>query len=264
MDKIKDFVKRIHIVEWAGACFSLIVGVMLMVYNIGFYERVAGLDSGNYDLHTLGRDTMTFTADFLSIFIGVLLIIAGAGFLAYLFVSKRDFFNVSAVLGSLLIALGIFSIAASFGFQIILIFTSASPYILIVLGSVILIDGLYDLILGVTGESGITILSIVEIIISIVAIILGILFLAIDALNNSMELLLGIFLIILAVMIVLNMFLHFSDKMGALKSTLTGKISLGEKKTEKSTEDAGDESPSGEDGEQSENQDEVESRTEEE
>lgn len=219
MQNFVNVLKKYKIERWIGGLFSILIGVIFILYNSAIY-------AGNLDL-------LLFSMDFINIFMGIIMILVGSAILIIKMITKRDLMNPGALLGGLILALGIFSIVGGLFFEVLSIIVTSFPFLMLVFGGLFLVDGSYDIIMGMSKNKSFPKISIFEIVIAVVFIVLGILFLAIDAMRDAAFILTGSMLVILGIFIILDIFLKFSDKIKEMKGFLEGEIALPEnEKTE--------------------------------
>lgn len=214
MNKVKELIKKYRIIDWIAAVLAILLGIMFILYNSGIYA--------------VNADLVMFSIRFIDIFLGVMLILVGAVVLVYCFVSDKNLFSLKAFLGALLIGLGIYSIAADFSFGLISLAIGGEAFLLLAFGGVLLIDAVYDIVVGLTSKSSVKALAFVELLVSVLFITLGILVLAINALQGALFIIMGAVLILIAVIIILNIFLKLSSKVSGVKQSLMTDISFKE------------------------------------
>ena len=132
----------------------------------------------------------------LSVIIGIIFILSGALLIVESILVKKSSFTSDSASGAFALAFGILFIAKELGWLIL----EYIPYILIVLGVIILIDAI--LIMAIKQRKNIFAFT-YELILGIVALVLGILLLTSDDFREYASLVFGITLIVYAVFILL-------------------------------------------------------------
>ena len=190
-----EFVKK-NISKWASALVLLIVGILCIVAG-------ASKDDGAYKG--------------ISIVIGVALLIVAALVIIIALVaaimSKGDkSFGAIAAIATITLAAGIFFVAEQGrGGELIGLLLSFVPYVLVVAGSIIAVDGILTIVFGFVKKNvkPAVIAGVVSIVIGAVAIILGSLMLS-DVIKMDVRFIVfGILLILFAVFAALATFITF-------------------------------------------------------
>ncbi|MBQ9899897.1 MAG: hypothetical protein IJM36_02080 [Acholeplasmatales bacterium] len=203
-----EFVKK-NISKWVSALVLLIVGILCIV---------AGAVKGEDKLKAY---------EGISITIGVaLLIVASLVVILALvaaIISKGDkSFGAIAAIATITLAAGIFFIAEKYlGAELISILLGFVPYVLIVAGSILAVDGILTIVFGIIKKEvkAAVIAGVVSIVIGAVAIILGALMLGNDPVisMDARFVIFGILLIIFAVFAALATFVTFPVAVVAVK-----------------------------------------------
>ena len=132
----------------------------------------------------------------LSVIIGIIFILSGSLLILESILTKKSSFNSDSASGAFALAFGILFIAKELGWLIL----EYIPYILIVLGIIILIDAI--LIMAIKQRKNI-LAFIYELILGITALVLGILLLTSDEFREYASLVFGITLIVYAIFILI-------------------------------------------------------------
>lgn len=187
-----DFVKN-NIAKWASALVLLIVGILCIVAGAASGEAKANAYEG------------------ISITLGVaLLVVAGLVLVLALvatIMSKGEAkFLIPAIAVSVTLALGIFFVAnKGLGGELIWLFLNFVPYVLIVVGSVIVVDAILTLIFAIVKKNNIkanVIAAVFTIILAGVSILLGALMIGDDPVikKETQLIIFGIILILFALL----------------------------------------------------------------
>ena len=183
-----EFVKN-NIAKWASALVILVVGILCIVAGAASGEDEAGAYEG------------------ISITMGVALLVVSGLVLVLALVasimSKGEAkFGIAAIGVSVTLALGIFFIAdRNLGGTLIWLFLNFVPYVLIVVGAIIVLDAILNIVFALVKKNNVKatiIAAIVAIVLAAVAIILGCLMIGNDPVISK-QLQLIIFGVILAV-----------------------------------------------------------------
>ncbi len=183
-----DFVKN-NIAKWASALVVLVVGILCIV---------AGAASGEAQANAYDGISITLGVSLL-IVAGIVLVLA---FVATILSKGEAEFLVAAIAVSITLALGIFFIAnKSLGGQLIWIFLNFIPYVLLVVGSIIVVDAILKLIFGLVKKQNVKVIIIAcvfALVLAAIAIILGALMVGNDPVisKNAQLIVFGIVLII--------------------------------------------------------------------
>ena len=192
-----DLVKK-SLSKWIQAAIILTVGILCII---------AGANT----------DTSAKAADTISIVIGIVLVIIGAlsviltvliGILA-----KKSFAG-NAIAGGFALAIGISLLCNHYAMGLIGLLIYVIPFILIVLGSIILADGVYLLVRGILAKKvgEILVASIVIMIIGLTALVLGILCVNGNVISGNIQcVVFGIVVSFIALMMVLLTFVRLPD-----------------------------------------------------
>lgn len=178
--------------KWISAAIVIVVGVLCIV---------AGAAMGGNDL-SAAKDSL----DAISLVIGIILIVVGslsvclaiiAGLLA-----KKSFAAV-AIPGGFLLAIGISLVVAKYAASLIGLLLTVIPYLLIVLGAIILLDVIYTLVRAIIAkEVGKVIVAVIfGIVLGVGAIVLGALCVGSDPVIKY-----GVQLIVFGIIVVLEGF----------------------------------------------------------
>ena len=155
-----DLVKR-SLSKWIQAAIILTVGILCIVAGASKDAQIAGA-----------------AADNISIILGIVMIIVGSLSIALAVVvgvlAKKGFAAI-AIPGAFVLAIGISLVALKYAAGLIGLLIAVVPYILICLGGVILADGIYQLVKGITAKNmkGALIPSIVLMVIGTLMVVLG-------------------------------------------------------------------------------------------
>ena len=149
--------------------------------------------------------------DVLSVIVGAGLIIAGVVFLAISFVGTKSLLTNVGFGGGLLLALGIYCLAAT---AVEIIFTFV-PYLLIVGGSIIILDGIFGKFVN---KHDVLVVFIIKLVIGIALVVIGILLLTVPEFAQAVSIIFGVTIILLAIYAIVMILL---DKDGV--KTVTAK-----------------------------------------
>lgn len=193
-----EFVKK-NISKWVSAVVLLVVGILCIV---------AGAVKGEDKLKAY---------EGISITIGVALLVVAALViilaLVAAIISKGDkSFGAIAAIATITLAAGIFFVAEKYlGAELISILLGFVPYVLVVAGSIIAVDGILTIVFGIIKKNvkSAVISGIVSIVIGAVAIILGALMLGNDPVisMDARFVIFGIILIVFAIFSALATFI---------------------------------------------------------
>ncbi len=198
-----EFVKK-NIAKWASALILLVIGILCIV---------AGAAASS-------KDASTYQAAFegVSMVIGIsLLIISGLVLVIALvasIMSKGEAgFGITAIGVSVALAMGIFFVAnRGLGGELIMLFLAFVPYVLIVVGSIIVVDAILNLVFAIVKKSSIKEVVIATVIIAlfgVIAIVLGALMIGNDPIigKSAQLIVFGILIVIFAVLACLATFI---------------------------------------------------------
>ena len=158
-----EFVKN-NIAKWASALVILVVGILCIVAGAASGEAEAGAYEG------------------ISITMGVALLVVSGLVLVLALVASimskgETKFGIAAIGVSVTLALGIFFIAdRTLGGELIWLFLNFVPYVLIVVGAIIVLDAILNIVFALVKKNNVKatiIAAIVAIVLAAVAIILG-------------------------------------------------------------------------------------------
>lgn len=158
-----EFVKN-NIAKWASALVILVVGILCIVAGAASGEAEAGAYEG------------------ISITMGVALLVVSGLVLVLALVASimskgETKFGIAAIGVSVTLALGIFFIAdRGLGGNLIWLFLNFVPYVLIVVGAIIVLDAILNIVFALVKKNNVKatiIAAIVAIVLAAVAIILG-------------------------------------------------------------------------------------------
>ena len=176
--------------KWIGAAIIIVVGLLCIV---------AGAAMGGNDL-SAAKDSL----DAISLVIGIILIIVGSlsvclAIIAGI-VAKKSFAAV-AIPGGFLLAIGISLVVAKYAASLIGLLLTVIPYLLIVLGAIILLDAIYTLVRAIIAkEVGKVIVAVIfGIVLGVGAIVLGALCVGSDPVIKY-----GVQLIVFGIIVVLE------------------------------------------------------------
>lgn len=192
-----EFVKK-NLSKWISALVILVVGILCIVAAAASGEASASAYEG------------------ISIVLGIALL--AVAILAIIiaciavFTTKGEAkFGEAAIGSSIVLALGIFFIAnKGLGGELIWLFLNFVPYVLIVVGSIIVVDAILNIIFAIVKKSGkaAIIPAVISIIVGAVAIVFGCLMIGNDPVisKDAQLIIFGIILIIYAALICLATF----------------------------------------------------------
>ncbi len=171
-----EFVKK-NLGKWVEAAIILVVGILVIVAG-------ATLGNGSYDVATgtytdVAADTLTA----ISYVLGIAFIVVGAlglvmaGIAAI--VSKKGF-AAAGMAGGIVLAAGIWFVAKTQAANLIGLLIGYVPFVMIVVGAVILVDAVLLLVNGLRDKNikGVLVAVIIEAIVAVVSIVLGVLCIA--------------------------------------------------------------------------------------
>ena len=184
-----DLVKR-SISKWINAAIVLTLGILIIV-----------MGAANGD---------TEADEAISIILGIVLIVVGALALVLAILAgvlAKKGFAAAGVSAGVTLALGISLVAGKYAAGLIALFLYIIPYLLIVLGAVILADGIYNLVLAIKSKTSF-IPMIISIVVGAVAITLGSLCVGNEPVisANAQLIVFGIVVVIYACLMVLSTF----------------------------------------------------------
>lgn len=192
-----ELIKR-SFAKWIEAAIILVVGILCIVAGALWGE------SGAQD-----------AIDGISITLGVVLLIVGGLALVLAIVmgilAKKGFAG-AAIPAGFLVAIGISLIAVKYAGSFIVLFLYVLPYILIVLGTIILADGIFNLVMAFM-KKGAKIAPIVSIVLGAVTLVLGCLCIGNNPVipTNVQLIVFGIIVVLYAALIVVSTFIKLPD-----------------------------------------------------
>ncbi len=200
-----DFVKK-NIAKWACALVLLVVGILCIVAGAASDGQTAGS-----------------AYEGISITIGIALLVVSSLVLILALVasilSKGDTnFGIAAIGVSTTLALGIFFIAnKGLGAELIWLFLNFVPYVLIVVGAIVVCDVILTLIFGIIKKQpvkALVIATVIAVLFAAVAIILGALMIGDDPViaKSTQLIIFGIIIVIFAVLAALATFITMPTK----------------------------------------------------
>ncbi len=158
-----EFVKN-NIAKWASALVILVVGILCIV---------AGAASGEAEASAYEGISITMGVALLVVS-GLVLVLA---LVASIMSKGETKFGIAAIGVSVTLALGIFFIAdRGLGGELIWLFLNFVPYVLIVVGAIIVLDAILNIVFALVKKNNVKatiIAAIVAIVLAAVAIILG-------------------------------------------------------------------------------------------
>ena len=194
-----EFVKK-NIAKWASALILLVIGILCIV---------AGAASGEASANAFEGISMVIGISLLVIS-GLVLVIA----LVASIMSKGEAgFGITAIGVSVALAMGIFFVVnKTLGGELILLFLAFVPYVLIVVGSIIVVDAILNLVFAIVKKSSIKEIIIATVIIAlfgVISIVLGALMIGNDpVIKKDVQLIIfGIIIVIFAVLACLATFI---------------------------------------------------------
>lgn len=158
-----QFVKE-RLGRWITAAIILVVGILCIV---------AGAALGNSDISG-AQDSLNA----ISLTLGIILIVVGSLSLCLAIlvavIAKKGFAAV-AIPGAVLLAFGISLVVLKYAYTFIDLLLKVVPYLLIVVGAVVLADAIFNLIRGILTKNvkGVLVGVIIEVIVAAAAIVLG-------------------------------------------------------------------------------------------
>lgn len=187
-----DLVKR-SISKWISAAIILTIGILVIV--------MGALN---------GKEGTPEAAEAISIVLGIVLIVVGSLALVLAIVGgvlAKTGFLAGGIVAGVTLALGISLVAGTYAASLISLFLYIIPFLLIVMGAIIIADAIYGLVLAIKGKSKF-IAQIISIVIGAVALIIGCLCVGNDPVipQNAQLIVFGIVLCLYAVVIVLGTF----------------------------------------------------------
>ena len=198
-----ELVKR-SLSTWINAAILLTVGILIIV---------SGALMGQNDLQSALNSQDTFDA--ISMVLGIVLIVVGG--LALIFgiclslYAKKSFLPVSVAPG-VIVAFGISLVVLKYAAGIIVLVVEILPYLLLVLGALVLADGVYGLIKSIKNK-GSFVAPILEIVLGAAAIVLGALCVGENPViaQNVQLIVFGIVVVLEACLMVLSTFVKTPD-----------------------------------------------------
>ncbi len=188
-----DLVKR-SISKWINAAIVLTLGIMLIIAGAA-YDKEAGVDA----------------MEGISLVLGIILIVVGALALTIAVVGgilAKTGFAAAGTSAGITLALGISLVAGKYAYGMITLILYIIPFLLIVVGAILLADAIYNLVLAIIRKGSI-VPQIVSIVIGTVAVVLGALCIggqdAVIPLNVQV-IVLGIVFVVYAIVMVLSTF----------------------------------------------------------
>ena len=187
-----DLVKR-SISKWIGAAIILTIGILVIV--------MGALN---------GKEGTPEAAEAISIVLGIVLIVVGSLALVLAIVGgilAKTGFLAGGIVAGVTLALGISLVVGKYAAGLISLFLYIIPFLLIVMGAIIIADAIYGLVLAIKGKSKF-IAQIISIVIGAVALTIGCLCVGNDPVipQNAQLIVFGIVLCLYAVVIVLGTF----------------------------------------------------------
>ena len=187
-----DLVKR-SISKWISAAIILTIGILVIV--------MGALN---------GKEGTPEAAEAISIVLGIVLIVVGSLALVLAIVGgilAKTGFLAGGIVAGVTLALGISLVVGKYAAGLISLFLYIIPFLLIVMGAIIIADAIYGLVLAIKGKSKF-IAQIISIVIGAVALTIGCLCVGNDPVipQNAQLIVFGIVLCLYAVVIVLGTF----------------------------------------------------------
>ena len=187
-----DLVKR-SISKWISAAIILTIGILVIV--------MGALN---------GKEGTPEAAEAISIVLGIVLIVVGSLALVLAIVGGvlgKTGFLAGGIVAGVTLALCISLVVGKYAAGLISLFLYIIPFLLIVMGAIIIADAIYGLVLAIKGKSKF-IAQIISIVIGAVALIIGCLCVGNDPVipQNAQLIVFGIVLCLYAVVIVLGTF----------------------------------------------------------
>lgn len=203
-----EFVKE-RLGKWITAAIILVVGIFCIV---------AGALWGNGNILDAAQ-----TLDDMSTTLGIILIVAGGLAVALAVVVallvKKGFAAV-AIPGAILIAFGISLVAVKYAGDLLVLLIRVVPFLLLCVGAVILLDAIFNLVVGILNKNVKAVLVgvIVGALLGIIAIVLGALCVGEDpVISLGVQLvILGIIICLAAVLKVILTFVKLPDAVVAV------------------------------------------------
>lgn len=146
--------------KWINAAIILTIGILVII---------SGALIGQGDIHA--GDTL----EAISLILGIVLLVVGGLSLLIVIclgISAKKPFLASALPGGVFVALGISLIVNKYADDLLIIMIGVLPYLLLVVGALIVLDGVWGIVRCVKGK-GSLFAPIVAIVIGTVAIVLG-------------------------------------------------------------------------------------------
>ena len=186
-----DLVKK-SISTWIKAAIVLTVGILVIVMGA-----------------LLGKEGGAEAAEAISVVLGVVLIIVGTLALVLAIVAgviSKTGFAAAGMLAGLVLAFGISLVVGKYAAGLIILLVYIIPFLLIVLGAIIIGDAVFTMILAIKAK-GKFIAQIVAIVIGVIALVLGCLCVNNAVIPPQAQLIVfGIVLVIYATLMVLGTF----------------------------------------------------------
>lgn len=190
-----DLVKR-SISKWINAAIVLTLGILVIVMGAA-------------------KDGSAEAAEGISLVLGIVLIIVGALALAIAIIGgilSKVGFAATGIAAGITLAFGISLVVGKYAAALIVLFLYIIPFILIVVGAIILADAIYQLVLAIK-QKGNVIPAVIAIIIGAVALVLGCLCVGNNPVipQNVQLIVFGIILVLYAIVMVLGTFFKLPD-----------------------------------------------------
>ena len=197
-----QFVKE-RLGKWITAAIVLVVGILCIVAGAAMHGQ-DGEAAGN-------------ALKAISLVLGIILIIVGALALVMSIVAvlaKKGFAAV-AIPGAILVAVGISLVAQPYAAELIALFLTILPYLLLCVGAVILGDAIFNLVMGIKAKNvkGVLVGVIVEFVVAAVAITMGALCVGADSVipGATQLIIFGIIVCLAACLLVVLTFIKMPD-----------------------------------------------------
>ena len=192
-----EFVKK-NLSKWIGALVILVVGILCIVAAAASGEASASAYEG-----------ISIVLGIALLAVAILVIIIAC--IAVISTKGEAKFAEAAIGSSIVLALGIFFIAnKGLGGELIWLFLNFVPYVLIVVGSIIVVDAIFTIVFAIVKKAGknAIIPAVISIIVGVLAIIFGCLMIGNDPVitKDAQLIFFGIILIIYAALICLATF----------------------------------------------------------
>ncbi len=205
-----QFVKE-RLGKWITAAIVLVVGILCIVAGAA--------------MHGQDVEAASDALKAISIVLGIVLIIVGALALVMSIVvavlAKKGFVAV-AIPGAVLLAFGISLVAQPYAAELIDLFLTILPYLLLCVGAVILGDAIFNLIMGIKAKDvkGVLVGVIVEFIVAAAAITIGALCVGADSVipGATQLIIFGIIVCLAACLLVVLTFVKMPDVVVAVVS----------------------------------------------